>query len=183
MLCVRVTFSYDIALPSGKTAALIPRNDDPLYVLAVASFLSFSLRLSFYLSLFFYVFSILSCSLVAYNDEIDTWYRETLPSVIFSPTRESSVLYFHNRAMSEKTETEIFPWWKYSRLSIISSSIRFYSVSAVDFAYIASYIDFSCKTFSSLKNKINSLYFHRNLWIWFTDLLCRSISRYSILMH
>lgn len=49
-MCVRVTFFYDIALPSGKTAALIPQNDDPLYVLAVASFLSSSLSLSLYLS-------------------------------------------------------------------------------------------------------------------------------------
>lgn len=136
MLCVRVTFFYDIALPSGKTAALIPRNDDPLYVLAVASFLSFPLCHSLYLSLSFYVFSVLSCSLVAYNDEIDTWYRRTLPFVIFSPT-ESSFLYFCNRAMSGKTETEIFPWWKYSRLSIISAFIRFYSVSPVGFAYVA----------------------------------------------
>lgn len=54
-MCVRLTFLYDIALPSGKTAALIPRNDDPLYVLAVASFFSLSLFLSLssVLSLFY----------------------------------------------------------------------------------------------------------------------------------
>lgn len=83
------------------------------------------LPLSLYLSLSFYVFSVLSCSPMAYNDEIDTWYRETLPSVTFSPTWERSFLYFRNRAMSGKMETEIFSrCWKYSRLSIISTSIQ-----------------------------------------------------------
>lgn len=39
------------------------------------------------------------------------------------------------------------------------------------------------KIVSNSKNKIDPLCFRRNLWIWVTDLLCRSISRYSILMH
>jgi len=73
MLCVRVTFFYDIALPSGKTAALISRNDDPLYVLAGASFffLSFSATLFIFLSL---SMSCLSYRVLpeTYNDEIDT---------------------------------------------------------------------------------------------------------------
>lgn len=130
----------------------------------------FLLLLSLSFSPFLCLFYVLSCSSVAYNDEIDTWYRETLPSVIFSPTRESSFLYFRNRAVSGKTETEIFPRWKYSRLSIISTSIRFHSTSPVGFAYVASQIDLFHKIFS--KNEIDYLC---SAISQFVNLICKSV--------
>lgn len=162
-MCVRLTSLCDIALPSEKTAALIPRNDDPLYVLAMTSFYSFFLSLSV-LSLFYLVPQRRT------RDEIDIWYRETLARLTFSPTWEELLFpYLRDETLSEKMKAERdHPRCVFKNIlnspsslqSYLNSRSISYNTSPVG-AYLGTSINSVCRSSSLSRSEVYSAFLRR----------------------